>query len=612
MRKIYTIAFCSLALSAVGQQQHARPLHPSEKHGPNTPAVRQSDTGRDRGTAFYLETFDNDLNGWTSETAVGQVDWKWTNTGPGPTTSLYPVPPLNSSTPSGWAIIDDDFDGVNGASTNAYLISPVIDLSGVGTPYLKVEFDQYFQEFQLDTTFVGVSTDGGATWNEALINEEVGRDGRPNPELVDVDITEWVAADPSNVRIRFRYVATWDYGWQVDNIAIRELPANDMAILRASSTAFDYENTGFGFMDYSVYPQAEVTAMVPSAVIKNKGYLDQTGVELTVSVEGPDGPEQTTQSASSTYAPTTEATLIADAFTPSGVIGNYTMTFSIEQNESDEVPANNTIVKTFAVSQNIYAHDDGATQSFLSQGVDTETEPYEMGHHFALVNDGQLIGVQVAVHETTPVGTMVHGALYNPSDAVGEHPSLIEFTNDYEVTEADLNGPGDANFITMLFGSPQTLVAGQVYLLMAGTYDGEDGLTFAYSGSSEAQISIIHYPDLSEDFEFYVTRTPMVRMVLAGGVGLDEHAHNGVALTGNVPNPFSTTTTIDFELRNTENATLLIHDISGKEVMVQPLGQRTAGENRYVLDAAHLAPGIYTYTVQTPSARTSKRMVVAR
>ena len=68
-------------------------------------------------------------------------------------------------------MIDDDYDGVSGQSSNASLISPVIDLSNVGTPYLKVEFDQYFQEFQLDTTFVGVSTDGGATWEEIMINE---------------------------------------------------------------------------------------------------------------------------------------------------------------------------------------------------------------------------------------------------------------------------------------------------------------------------------------------------------------------------------------------------------------------------------------------------------
>jgi hypothetical protein len=235
-----------------------------------------------------------------------------------------------------------------------------------------------------------------------------------------------------------------------------------------------------------------------------------------------------------------------------------------------------------------------------------------MGHHFVLINNGLLAGVQVAVHETTPIGATVHGALYNPSTSNGVHPTLIEFTNDYVVTAEDLNGEGDANFITMLFPSPLELIGGQTYLLMAGTFEGDNGLTFAYSGSSEAQISIIHYPDLTNDFEFYVTRTPMVRMVIIDGVGIAEHSPAPVTMSGNMPNPFATTTTVDFSLRNAERVALYVHDITGKQVMMQDLGSRSAGENRYVLDASHLAPGAYTCSIQAGASRTSRSMVIAR
>lgn len=610
MNRIYTTGILVLS-TCLATAQSAKPLMQMEKHGPRTVHTRPQAPQEARGNSYYSETFDTDLNGWTIETAVGQVDWKWTDVGPGPTTSLYPVPALNTSTPSGWAMIDDDYDGVNGQNTNASLISPVIDLSGVGTSFLKVEFDQYFQEFQLDTTFVGVSTDGGATWNEALINELVGRDGRPNPELVDVDISAWVAENPANVQLRFRYVSTWDYGWQVDNIAIRELPANDMAILRASRTAFDFENTGFAFMDYSIYPVAEVTSMTPSAALKNKGYLDQTGVQLMVDVDGPNGPEQSTQSASSTYVNGVEMTETAEAFTPSGALGDYSIRFTVAQNEVDEILGNNELVNTFKVSNFVYAHDDGATQSFISQGLDAEDQPYEVGHHFALINAGALTGVQVAVHANTPVGSYVHGAIYEPSTTSGVHPALMEFTEDFMVTEADLNQTGDANFISMPFSPPIDLVAGQTYLIMAGTFDGPSGVQFAYSGSSEAQISIIHYPDLPSDFEFYMTRTPMVRIIIGSGVGIDENTTE-VANLGNRPNPFAGTTTITFDVTTPAPTSILVHDATGRMVHAEVLGQLPMGQQRYIFNAEGLAPGLYTYTVQTGTSRSTRSMMVAR
>ena len=610
MKRRYAFGFILISTLTVSAQ-FAVPAMRFDKHGPRTPHTRPIAPQENRGNAFYTESFDTDLNGWEVVTPTGQVDWKWTNVGPGPTTSTYPVPALNTSTPSGWAIIDDDYDGVNGQNTNASLISPVIDLSTAGTQYLKVEFDQYFQEFQLDTTFVGVSTDGGLTWSEVLINEEVGRDGRPNPELVDVDISSFVAENPSNVRIRFRYVSTWDYGWQVDNIAIRELPANDMAILRASSTAFDYENTGFAFMDYSIYPQSEVTSMTPSATLKNKGYLDQTGVQLVVDVQGPNGSEQSTQSTAAVYSPSTETVETADAFTPSGALGDYSVTFTVAQNETDELPSNNTLVNTFKVSDFIYAHDDGATQSAITQGIDAENQPFEVGHHFSLINDGLLTAVQVAVHANTPVGTSVHGVIYSPSTTSGEHPGLIEFTDEYTVTTADLNESGDANFITMAFETPIQLLAGQTYLIMAGTFEGDAGLEYAYSGSSEAQISIIHYPDLLTDFEFYLTRTPMVRILINGGVGITENVTN-ISNLSNQPNPFTSSTTITFGVEMSAPVSILVHDATGRIIHTETLGKLPAGQHRYVFSAEGLAAGVYTYTIQAGANNATRRMLVSR
>lgn len=608
MKGRYT-AICMLAAFGAHAQVQL-PQHEEHRDGYRAPSVLMPNGG-ERGDAFYTETFDADLNGWTVVTSVGVVNWKWTDVGPGPTSSTYPVPVLNTSTPSGWVIVDDDFDGVPGASTNTSLISPVIDLSSA-PPNLKVEFDQYFQEFQADFTFVGVSTDGGTTWNEVEINSEVGRDGRPNPELVDVNISSWVAANPSNVQLRFRYESTWDYGWQLDNIAIRELPANDMALVRVSNTAFDFANTEFSFMDYSIYPVSQVAGLSPIATVRNKGFDTQTGVSLELSVEGPSGNETSETTIPATYTPELENVLTLDPFTPSGAIGEYTLTYTVSQDQTDEVPANNSIVERITVSQNVYAHDNGVVDNFQIQAADNLSEGFEVGSYFVLQQGAFLTAVQVAIHENTPVGGSVYGAIYFPSADNTTHPDLLELTNNVTVTAGDLNPIGGSTFMTLPFNPPVAIEAGQPYLVVAGTFDGPDNIHFATSGISAAQVSNIHYPALGTDFQFFITRTPMVRMVLATDVSVGELDGGNLSLGANQPNPFSDITTIPFSLREPAVVSLLVTDVTGKVVLQRDLGSRSAGPQQVQLGGEQLAPGVYTYSISAGDVRMSRRMVVAR
>lgn len=608
MKGRYT-AICLLA--ALGAQAQVQlPQHEEYRDGYRAPAVLMPGGG-ERGDSFYSETFDTSLNGWTVVTAVGVVDWKWTAVGPGPTASTYPVPVLNTSTPSGWVIVDDDFEGVPGASTNTSLISPVIDLSSA-PPNLKVEFDQYFQEFQADFTYVGVSTDGGATWDEVEINSEVGRDGRPNPELVDVNISSWVAANPSNVQLRFRYESTWDYGWQLDNIAIRELPANDMALVRVSNTAFDFANTEFSFMDYSIYPESQLTGLSPIATVRNKGFDTQTGVSLELSVEGPSGNEASETTSPTTYTPELENVITLDPFTPSGALGEYTLTYTVTQDQTDEVPENNSIVERITVSNNTFAHDNGTVDNFQIQAADNLSEGFEVGNYFVLQEASFLTGIQVALHENTPVGGSVYGAIYFPSSSNTTHPDLLELTNNVTVTASDLNPIGGSTFMTLPFDPPVSVDAGQPYLVVAGTFDGPDNIHFATSGISAAQVSNIHYPSLGTDFQFFITRTPMVRMVLANDVSVGERDGGNLSLGANQPNPFSDRTLIPFSLQKAAVVSLRITDVTGKVVLQRDLGTRAAGPQQVQLDGDQLAAGVYTYSITAGDVRMSRRMVVAR
>jgi hypothetical protein len=611
MKNLYPAALALLTTSAAAQlNRPLLPIHPEEKHGHHQPAQPNPNAGGMKGSGYYSEPFETGLNGWSVQNIDGDVPWAWTDIGPGPTTSTYPVPPLSTTT-GGWMMVDDDYLGTSGVDSETWLISPVIDLSAAPTN-LKLEFEQYFQEWQNDHTFVGVSTDGGSTWSEEEVNEGVGRDGRPNPELMDVNISAWVEMDPANVQIRFRYVGQWDYGWEVDNIRIVDLPNNDMALLLVNRTTFD-ATTATG-IPYTMVPAEHITNMDMFVQHKNKGFLEQTNVVASVVVTGPGGQEFTSSApAVSTMAPTEVSDGFFDTYTPSGDVGTYTVDFNLTQNETDDEPSNNTRQQTFQVTPGTYAVDGGVVTNLVRQVASRRDMNFEVGSLFELVNDDAAIAVQVAVHEDTPVGGTIYGAVYTPSTQLNVPPDLIEATEDHVINAGDLNGIGGSTFITLPFANPVDLSGGTIFQVMAGEYDAVDSLRFATGGFIPSQVSTIFYPNATDSIELVLNKAPMVRLVLAsGGVGIIEH-DGSVTVVNAVPNPFEQSTDLRFDLLRAGRVRVELHDALGRLVRSEDLGQLSAGEQRYTLEGSGLSDGVYTYSVITDDAvRTGKLVRRAR
>ena len=83
------------------------------------------------------------------------------------------------------------------------------------------------------------------------------------------------------------------------------------------------------------------------------------------------------------------------------------------------------------------------------------------------------------------------------------------------------------------------------------------------------------------------------------------------ALYQNYPNPFNPSTTIKFDLPNSDNITIKIFDITGKEVdkiqmMLQP------GSYKYDFNGTGLASGVYFYKFESASFTEVKRMVLIK
>jgi hypothetical protein len=455
MKKLYSILALAAPLALSAQLQELRNSATQNLHGQN------------KGVSFFSENFDSDLNGWTVETTVGVVDWKWTNIGPGTTTSTYPVPPLATSTPSGWAIIDDDFDGTGGQSSDASLISPAIDLSSAPAN-LRVRFEQYFQEFQADATFVGVSVDGGSTWNEVEINDGVGREGRPNPEVIEVNISEWVAANPTNVQLRFRYTSTWDYGWQVDNIAIVEQFQYDMI---AVSSFLSHNGVGdeFGRIPASqLYP-----TMLLGGEVKNDGYLEQTNVQATMTITNSGGTQVLTETVPlGNLAPNTSAFM--EEFVTLPDLGNdvYTATFSVtsDQNASDPNTANNARVRAFEVTDAHYSLDGiGIHPSSIQILGSLGTNSFDGGEdgliamtYYEVREPLEVYGIEFLTTANSNVGGFVTVAVLDTSDVLANPAVLtspVVESDAWDITPTNIA----QGIVGVLFPNVTTLQPGGYY-----------------------------------------------------------------------------------------------------------------------------------------------------
>ena len=81
----------------------------------------------------------------------------------------------------------------------------------------------------------------------------------------------------------------------------------------------------------------------------------------------------------------------------------------------------------------------------------------------------------------------------------------------------------------------------------------------------------------------------------------------------NYPNPFNTTTTIEFNLVKDQDISLHIYDLTGRLISVLLENEtRLSGQNQVVFDGSNLTEGVYFYTIQSDGFTETKKMVLRK
>jgi hypothetical protein len=168
------------------------------------------------------ETWNSGANGWTTtNTSTGGTpadaawilrpnSYSYTNSGGTPSVTTF-----NSNDNSQFYLSNSDDQG-SGSTTATTLVSPVFSTSGFSSVSLTFHHYYRFNSGASDRARVEVSTDGT---NWTTLQTYLSTQGASNA-FAQATVSLNSVADQPVVYVRFRYAATWDWYWAVDNVTI--------------------------------------------------------------------------------------------------------------------------------------------------------------------------------------------------------------------------------------------------------------------------------------------------------------------------------------------------------------------------------------------------------
>jgi hypothetical protein len=588
MAKHYTSLFLLCAFTAPGtavMAQHA--IAPCIRdHGQPVVAVHAANPQDSfRSDPIWSDDF-SDPSHWAFGTLNSTAN-NWVIGTDGPSGD-YAIDTIMSTTAAnGFALFDSDL--MCGPDNGYVAIASSVDLSGVS--HVQLQFEQFYRRFQ-GQTWVDVSADN-VNWTSIEVNSQLTTGGyTANPAITSVDISA-VAGSQPNVWFRFRYTGNCDYAWMVDDVALVEQPANEISLITASTTTWNFNTSEtYDSVYYSIFPMTELRPLAVNMTVFNAGYEPATNVMAHITTSD----EYDQDSNLGTIAPGDTLTWFGPLWTPTALAGTHSISFTAVADSVDADTTDNHRAMSIQVGNDfIMARDNGARQTSVGDGSDA----YRVGNWFHLRNSHIVPGVQVALSSTSEVGVEVNGQILDAN----RQP--IAETAYHTVTADDLSGIGEANFVYLYFDTPVQLDPGDYFV--AFQHFGGVEMWVGASGLSADQSSLLYRA--SNDTWYSISPTPMVRLDVGFPGSIAEGGSPRISLRA-WPNPAEAHTQVSFHLDKSTHMDLELIDINGRPVRTLASGMMAAGTHEVDVDTRSLTSGVYNCTLRTVEGVTTRRVVV--
>ena len=545
---------------------------------------------------------------------------------------------LNSTTANdGWIIVDSDLFGADANYSASWIenawfqTANAIDCSAF--PFVSVGFQTRYRCWDNGSSddsekcLVEVSRDG-VTWPD--VNTVAEADGfvdygsgpvqarwevfpsfettdeTTNPQIAEFDITG-VAGGQGTVWIRFRWVGTWGYSWEVDDISVYETPANDVRIDTYTSYT-DYETSGI--YEYGVWASSQVIDLDYAAKVYNVGYQDQTGTAMALTVNGTDAGTSNAVTLGYQGSDTLRVTYTL------GGVGTDDLAAAVATDFEDENPGNNSASASVEVSDLHFGRDNG---EMLGLFPGDGTDDFIACNPMQIFNDLTIYAIDVAIAEGSENGTPIIAHLFDGADAnflVEQYGGLLVSSAELDLVDASTNDGTEAEVLwyTLVLEEPYTAAAGD--LVGAGfEHYGGSNVQIWESKYTQDQTSFVYGPFGSGGaYDWYYTNeTPMVRLNLnpnAVNSVSEFTANQGFEVFPAFPNPTSDVTRLQFRLDQASDVVIAVRDLTGKEVFFLDRGTLAAGYHSSEIALGNFSAGLYTCTVYVNGQPTTQRLSV--
>ncbi len=455
MKKIYILlVFISSTVLSIGQITRTVDNIPVKQEPVNDNFLYQQ-AAKGGGDVFWSTTFNwgnPDTRVWSLPTGWTIVDntefgnpWIWRS--PYDSTGGQFVikkfgPPAVFKTPlDGFIIVPiDEYnyrDNIETKNpTDTYIMTPPIDCSGKAG--VTVKFKQFFRTCCASKTSrimdMMVTNDNGVHWAayDCSFDLDNNRISDTKFRSVEFNISD-VAAGMANVQIKFYWQGSYLYYWMIDDLEISEAYQNDLVL----TDNWQEFNGGFdariGHINYWPLAQMGMPSTVAGNIgdyqfkgaFLNNGMADQENsqIQMTILRNG----TQVFQDAS---IPITIWSLERDTSTVPSIFladtyGDYEFNFAAISDNSEEVPANNSVKAGFTVNDTLFHRADFSAESGSNTGGWVGGD-----------NAGDMVGVFYDIYAPCEINSM---SAYIYSLTMAETPSyqfiLQKYLNDDEIIE---------------------------------------------------------------------------------------------------------------------------------------------------------------------------------
>ncbi len=510
-------------------------------------------------------------------------------------------------------------------AVNGSVYSPAMDLSSSTTgAVLKMDVDaRYCCSYQDFPFLYSVSSDDGATWSTP-VQMDYGIDRNDDvhdiaePLTVYADLTPFLDATPANnddVRIKF----TWEgsiadgngqyntyYFWMIDNIEVWETPPYE-----ANHQRLWLDDIALGY-EYGDIPTDQAQALtVQSKLLYLGSNTNPTnfGLEVTVFDGGTTNVVHPAETGGVLTNPLATGIVDTITFTTSldmGTLptGMYDVRAVITYDETDEVPSNDTVWRSFQITDHTLSHID--YEQVIGSNEQSSDTKAEIGATFPIYANTTLHGIDIYIDNANS-GDFVDVLLYQDNGATIDY---LAGPWTFELTAGMIGGWTTLNLYNALQPySPIPLGAGNSYVPVVVV---DQGQIFDYGANgTDEDNSGIFYHDV--DGTWYLTGDePLIAINTDQSLSIGSENDLDFAIGQNIPNPFENNSVISYTLENAANVSVSFTDVSGKTVRTINNGSQNAGTYTLTIDAADFAEGVYFYTFTIGEKQVTKRMVVSK